>query len=393
MQVGLNWWAFNHYGKYFGHQWGSVPVPHWAATLPGNLRLFKQMGISVVRWFVLCQGENYGPRPTKIPDPNLAGVPDFLLAALPEAAKTVYRFTPPPAMDPDIVAHFKQFLQLFKDPAVAGLKVIPSFIDFHFCARPDLDGGGGGRADVIVDPTKRQHFLDTALQPLLAASAGFEEQILAWEVMNEPVHVTSAYSPHVGRTIPIPEYPPGSFKVDVPEPVMKTFLTDAVNRINAAGFKSTVGHRFLGDLARFPTGNMPQYHYYGLASPWGSGALSSAIPFIDPNPIPDFNVPLPTLFAGIPGVVNRAFIGEIGSRLSGEYTPDHGNPWPELGGRDATKEAILFERLSLLKSKNYELALIWPETQLGGDDSVLSKLTLPKIKGLIRFTGGSFPGA
>jgi hypothetical protein len=389
MRVGVNWWPFNHYGRVFGPQSTPAPpggAPHWLTTLPANLRLFKQMGVTVVRWFVLGNGTNYGAAPVKIPDPALAGVPDFLLAPLPESAKTVYRFTPPPALDPQILAHFRLFLDMFKHPDVRGLQVIPSLIDFHFASRPDVDGGGGGRTDVIVDTAKRAQFLDTVLQPLLLASRGYEEQIYAWEVMNEPIHLELPLNPHVGRPIPLPTYPPGTFVIDVPEATLASFLRDAIARVDAAGFKSTVGHRFLADLARFPTGTRQQFHYYAITVP----LLTSIIAIADLTPIPDYNTPLP--YPALPATTNTAFVGEIGSRLPGEYSVDHGNLWPELSGRDGTPESILYERLNALKAKNYELALVWPETENAGLDTVESKLTRPKIKGLIRFTGGSYPG-
>jgi hypothetical protein len=398
MNVGLNWWAFNHYGRMFGPQTSPQPLagaPHWLTTLPANLRLFKQMGVSVVRWFILGNGTNYGSSPTKIPNPLLSGVPAPLLTPLSDAAKTVYSFTPPPLLDPQILAHFTLFLGLFQAAEVRGLQVIPSLIDFHFCSRPDLDPGGGGRSDVVTDLAKRKTFLNSVLEPLLLASLPFKDQILAWEVMNEPIHLTLPIDKHVGRPSPIATFTPPigpGLLVDVPDGVLSSFLADAVGRINGRGFPSTVGHRFLGDLAKFPTGTKQQYHYYGLATAFQTPGLTQIIPIVDPNPIPSFGAFLPTLIPGTPSAVNQAFVGEIGCRLPGEYAADHGSPWPELSGRDNRKEDILFERLTLLKSKGYQLALVWPEAEDAGRDDIESKLTRDKIKGLIRFTGGSFPG-
>ena len=72
---------------------------------------------------------------------------------------------------------------------------------------------------------------------------------------------------------------------------MSTFIREALNIIEAAGFPSTVGHRFLGDLTReslpgsaMPGGTMPQFHYYAKKAP-SLGKLQ--IPG-DPDAIPDF---------------------------------------------------------------------------------------------------------
>jgi hypothetical protein len=117
----------------------------------------------------------------------------------------------------------------------------------------------------------------------------------------------------------------------VQESVMGDFLTEACKHIEAAGFASTVGHRFFSDLNDLPTGTKPQFHYYAQAVPLG-----------DPGDIPD--------------ATGEVFIGEIGASTS------HGKPWPALKGRDANDaKSRIFERLKHVARKGYKLALVWPD--------------------------------
>ena len=101
-------------------------------------------------------------------------------------------------------------LQVFRDKR---LQVIPSLVDFPFFAMPpegkSANGrpgpgrglaprnpnSGGGRADVMVIPSKRQKFFDTVLEPLVQASVPFKDQIFAWELMNEPSWLINTITP------------------------------------------------------------------------------------------------------------------------------------------------------------------------------------------------------
>src|SRR5262249_5506972 len=151
------------------------------------------------------------------------------------------------------------------------------------------------------------------------------------------IQVTLAVNPVVGRMFPTPTFSPSgvpTLQTDVSDAVMSSFLSEAISRVNAAGFRSTVGHRFLGALDRFPTGTLQQFHYYAR--------------ILDPNPSPDFGTPLPTLH-GPSSSLDPAFVGELSARVPGEFPDDQGGLWPELNGRDNSRESILFERLTLLR--------------------------------------------
>jgi hypothetical protein len=249
--------------------------------------------------------------------------------------------TPPNDVNPLYVSQLKQMLGLFK---AHGLKVIPSFIDFYFLAEdyPNWDGkghawgGGTGRYDAVNVPEKRAKLL-SLLQALLKACAGFEQQIYAWEVINEPSWNTRAFAP------PTRPPPPNDSKV-FPHPitvrssVMSEFIGEACKRIEDAGFASTVGHRFYCDLTDFPTGTKPQFHYY-----------AEVYPTADRDDIPSAS----DAAKAVGG--KEVFVGEISPGTKGQ-------PWPKLKGRDAgdTKRRV-FERLKHLASNGYKLALLWPD--------------------------------
>jgi hypothetical protein len=67
------------------------------------------------------------------------------------------------------------------------IRLIPTLLDFHWCAKPSTVGGVrvGGHAEIIRNPTLRQTFLDQALRPLVVRYAD-RDCIFAWDVINEP---------------------------------------------------------------------------------------------------------------------------------------------------------------------------------------------------------------
>jgi hypothetical protein len=124
--------------------------------------------------------------------------------------------------------------------------------------------------------------------------------IHAWELQNEPVWNTYFGAPdHVagGKT--------------VERTHMRVFLEEGLDRIRKHKvFRSTVGHRFVDDLAAFPTGTGRQFHYYP------KDVLGVTV--VD-RTLPDFTT-------------TRAFVGEFGAMgkdANGNYP--HGHPWPGSG--------------------------------------------------------------
>jgi hypothetical protein len=331
--LGFNYaWSRNSYSGDFGPDF-NVTAAEWYANnqleakgdlsaipphklfefLDQNLNDLRRLGFSVVRWFILGNGNAYGAPPT----------------AVQAGGKRTYNFTPPAVLDQRFRRDFTALLAAFKK---ANMQLIPSLIDFKFgstvYAGPNVNGTFyGGRADVITDKTKRGAFLDTVLKELLSASQDFPAQIYAWEVINEPFWLCHPFGALAGN-------PPITHPPEVSVADMKSFLTDALQRIEAANFASTVGHRYFTDLSIFPAGTAPQFHYYAkhpLYPGYSDPEQIKGQHLFSTNPIP--------------------FLGELDSDLN-----VNGNPWPELGSGDTT-----LARLRILESEKCPLAMIWPD--------------------------------
>jgi hypothetical protein len=331
----------------------SIPLPPLFLNLDQNLADLKRLGIDVVRWFILGNGNSYGPAPVK----KFGRLGTF---------SATYTFAPPSIVDKRFRRDFTELLVRFKN---AGMQLIPSLLNFEFgsemIAGASPNGTGhGGRADVMRDPVKRKVFLDTMLAELLSASAAFKQQtgsapILAWEVINEPVWLCVGFGP-----LSNPKWLPR--QAELTDSQMTDFLSDAIKRIEAAGFRSTVGHRYFSDLKKYPTGNMPQFHYYAE------------------HPFPGYTDPAQIqgqrLFSGD----SKPFLGEFDSARN-----RFGNPWPELRIDPSTTA-----RLKLLENEGCEIALIWSD--LPDNDVTVVKKDIIKLIDVTRmeiaaYTHGVLP--
>jgi len=177
MQVGVNYPWFD-YGWDFGlgpRAWrGGRGTPRWYDHIDQDLRHFGDLGVSVVRWFILADGLTYG---TDDGAPRLRG-----------SSRGRWRFDPPP-LTSESVAHFTDLLSRFAATGRASgrpIQLLPVFIDFHFCQPgipilvptvagsskmiPDRAWVKEGRAEAISNNAKRVRFLENALEPLLLAS-------------------------------------------------------------------------------------------------------------------------------------------------------------------------------------------------------------------------------
>lgn len=238
MQVGVNYPWFD-YGWDFGlgpPAWRSGrATPRWFDQIDGHLDKFRDVGIGVVRWFILADGLTYGsgddaPRPDGSFDP--------------------------PALEAEFLEHFEELLRRFARTATAEaqpLQLLPVLIDFHFC-QDSMPADPGwvkqGRADAIRDPLKRSRFLTAVLDPLLQASARHPDAIYAWELINEPDWITKGWHFSLGHS-------------PVSELAMKEFLEDGKQRIRAAGFKPTIGFGSIDTLRQSGvTAEINQFHYY-----------------------------------------------------------------------------------------------------------------------------------
>jgi hypothetical protein len=298
MQVGVNYPWFD-YGWDFGlgpPPWrGERTTPRWFDYVDEHLDRLRDLGISVVRWFILADGLTYGtgddaPRPDGGFDP--------------------------PALDAAFIAHFDELLQRFARTATADappLQLLPVLIDFHFCQESvpvDAAWIKQGRADAIRDPVKRSRFLTAALDPLLQVSAVHADVIFAWELINEPDWITKGW-----HFSPFGDSP-------IPEEAMKEFLDEGKQRIRAAGFKPTVGFGSVDTLRQSGvTAEINQFHYY----PDGRATLEPHR--FDPQ---------------FPGIL-------------GEFATASTDRWPDL----APDAQAVADRLQLTAGRGYPLALPW----------------------------------
>lgn len=384
MKVGYGYpWAFEEYGFNFGPVFrGQFPLgglPHWKNTLPQRLDELKGLGITIIRWFILGNGLNYGKITTdsrgviqtmQAPTERIPierNIP--LRIGSRQVPSSGWEFDPPDQLHPLFIDHFRQMLQVIREKR---LQVLPSLVDFPFFAMPtgrlpfDPDrnlaprdpNSGKGRTDIMTIPNKRRQFFDTVLEPLLQASVPFQNEIFAWELMNEPSWLFNTFT--------VVDNDPKMNKSDV-----VTFLKEGLRRIESHpefAEKSTVGHRFHNDLENevlfggLPTGKIPQFHYYGK--------------FFDNDVVPPAR--------------GKKFVGEIAVGANTNFLPrfraDQAAPWPELQGADSTD--TVFVRLKLLAKLGYKEAFIWPdEKDLAGTDRV--KLSAAAQQSLRKFTSGS----
>jgi hypothetical protein len=370
MKVGFNYaWSHDLYGQNFGPVFFPPPadgLPMWRKTLPSHLIEFKAMGLSVIRWFIMMNGLTYGrglvvDAAGRIQDIEL---PTDRTTADLSAGKLAHKweFNPPDALHATFIEHFKLMLQMVRDSRT-GLQLIPSLIDFPFLAVPPdrKRSAGGGRQDVALDATKRNKFFDTVLEPLVQASVPFKDQIFAWEVMNEPSWLIR----------PGPPFGPVVSDSRMNEAVLRTFLQEALDRIEAHpefAQKSTVGHRFINDFTKLPTGKLPQFHYYAKTT------VAE-----DPTVIPTH-------------ATTKAFVGEFSPEFNGNLLDrirsDPGASWPEMNDRDRPAQHTVTRRLQLLADKGYPLAMVWPNT--GGGATNRIKLDPVAQGSLERYTGTFF---
>jgi hypothetical protein len=370
VQIGPNLWlpaeVFNKYELLEkAGSLSSIPLPPLFDHVDRNLANLRHMGIKVVRWFLLGNGNNYGPRPQyMVASGSPSNTPGYHTALRP-----YYRFKPPLALDKRFKRDFAELLMRFKN---ADMQIIPSLISFEFAgdeaAGPGANGTWyGGRADVIRDPVARKDFLDTMLAALLDASTGFEKQIYAWEVMNEPIWPCLEYGP-----LSSPRWRKRGAETTIAE--VSDFLKDAISRIEKAGFRSTVGHRYFDDLKVFPTGNVPQFHYYADDAWYNSLGGGKNDP------------PLKGLFNATP----KPVLGEFDSPPY--ESKDKRKPWKFA---PPTTDSIL-ERLRLLESVGCDLAMIWPDMsdhlKKVIENDVL-KLQDATRQGIVAYTGGKLPPA
>ncbi len=302
MQVGINY-AWRNYAWDFGEPpasdggaaWGARAA--WSPTIEEELREFKLLGLSVLRWFLLADGTTYGigaQRP--VPDAQRPGQ---------------WRFHEIPSLSD---AWLDDFARLLASCEAQQIQLLPSIIDFHFCF-PGVSVAGAplvkcGRADVIVDPHKRRQFFERVVDPIIAVCQRFPATIYALELINEPEWCTDDASYQSDKKV-------------VPLASMLEFISEGAARINRAGFRSTVGFAKHPSMKAWDAPGLGltlhQWHYY-----------------CDPEVIPDNDM------------------ASHGPCIVGEFPSARWHAWRELGDAQDTRS-----RLAHLASKGYDGALLW----------------------------------
>ena len=214
------------------------------AALAVDLAHLRELGMDVVRWFLLADGLAYGSG-------EFAPRGDGHFLVLPPADAAIQ----------SIVADFAAVLELCDS---AGIQLIPSLIDFHWCF-PAQDAAPGyakcGRAAVLVDDIQRRIFLDTVLDPLLEVSSKRPKAIYAWEPINEPEWCTHGPAWKVWETT--------NTSKTVSLRGMRSYIQESVGRIQKSGFQSTVGFAHWDTIADWNAQDLgisvQQFHYYAQA--------------------------------------------------------------------------------------------------------------------------------
>ncbi|MFK7989891.1 MAG: hypothetical protein AB8I08_27980 [Sandaracinaceae bacterium] len=332
-----------------GHDFGPRP-PAWAgagptdwAALEGDLKRLRELGVTVVRMWVLAGGVNVavGQRTD-----TLARRVPFLepwhphqrrwrrmRGAVPE--RWAWRDTPPL---PE--AFLEDFRTLFEAARAADVRLVPSLLSFEFFF-PIRDGASGvpdqGHAALALRPD----FYPRLLEPLLDVAEAHRDTLAAFEVMNEPDWVVR--DGHRGA-----EH--GAHPPWVRPDRMAQFLVDGARRIAARGLTATIG--FADGAAAW----MPPSSRVALRRLAASGRYLHQ----------HHHYPRPGATATLPPAsespIRPCWIGEMAtSRERVWQDPD----------ADETSPRFLEKRLALARARGYEGALLWsrnatdPQTDWG----------------------------
>ncbi len=370
MRVGLNL-PWIDCGHDFGHRpppWngGSAPPKRdWAALGRELAEWRRELGVEVVRFWVLAAGVNYpvgaDPRdhfslaPLSPEDALLGRGGRWLRGALIRATwEESQRFVlASPELPPLPESFLADFEALFRAAADANVKLMPSLCSFELFHPVEPQGKevfSRGRGALVFgnegdDHAQIERFLDATLEPLLDVAARYPDALEAFEVINEPdwsVEGGPMHGRFHGRSIRI-------MPKTVPAPIMARFLERGVARIVARGLRSTIGFK-LADPKWLPPqvtrrfaqlGDRGDYvhqvhHYPSLYEPW-------RLRRHDRLPI------------------RPCIVGEMPTRQAKACGVSHG--WWRERLRDLSRaadpDAFLQRRLEICAELGYPMALVW----------------------------------
>ncbi|MBS1993395.1 MAG: hypothetical protein JSS86_00865 [Cyanobacteria bacterium SZAS LIN-2] len=165
--IGVNYPWRNYGGDFGATVWGShdgVSTPAAGAEIDRDFAHLADLGLNVVRWFVFCDGRG---GLTFSSDGQVTGIDSHVIADMGAALQLAHKHN---------------------------IRLIFVLLDFNFAQRTVWASGVmvGGHRKVIENPYYSSGFQSNALAPLLQAF-GTSSDIAAWEIINEPEWIMTAY--------------------------------------------------------------------------------------------------------------------------------------------------------------------------------------------------------
>ena len=358
-----------------GHDFGRRPPPWQAGDAPPvrdwdalgeELRTWRQeLGVRVVRFWVLAAGVNYpvGADPLEtfpmaLMEPEEAlrgGGPARLRSALVRASwerseRLLLAGQRLPPLPQDFLDDFEA---LFRVAGAAGVRLMPSLCSFELFHPAERQGPGvisRGRGAFVFgdhgdDVRQIERFFEATLEPLLDIAVRHREALEAFEVINEPDWSAEDGPLHgrfEGRRVRI-------MPKTVSAAMMSRFLERGVERIVERGLRASIGFKLadpgwitsglrstlirLGALGSY----VHQVHHYpSLYEPWR----------LRPH-------------AKLP--IQPCIIGEMPTRQARPFGVSHGWWRERLWDlhRAGRPEEFLVRRLEIAEELGYPLALLW----------------------------------
>ncbi|MBI2900545.1 MAG: hypothetical protein HYY17_10185 [Planctomycetes bacterium] len=308
--------------------------------------------IALVRWFILVDGVNYPV------GEDVAGYGRWMKRNgdswedldNPEEDEDVHLM---PSRMPQLTDEYlEDFEKLLSACEEAGVKLIPSFLDFGWFAHRRRERNGqtrGGRALFLLEGA-RNPFLDATLEPLLRVSERHRSAVFAWEVINEPDWVTVGGPTHGehalwAMTRGLLE-PPAHIERVVSGAEMCALIRESVRRIvDVHHFPATVGFA-KPDLAWLEPGLAS--HLSALAAHGKYIHQIHHYPGHLFDDIPDHGATL----------IRPCMVGEFWSGYSNDVLFPH-VPWHDAQ-EQSDPQHYLYHRLDLIdRLRHFPVALLW----------------------------------
>jgi len=322
LAVGVNYpWPRN----YFGTHLVGLPDERWLEVeLPADLAFYRARGITVVRFWLLCG----------LDGPHAWGVQRRSPRAWSRSRWTV---EPPAAADPRYLDVLRRILAVFAGSG--GVRIMPCLVSFEAFARQN-------RAGIVDDPVRGgavgEAFVAQVVRPITRVLAEHHSCVHSFDLWNEPFWNDRLSLLHPARSQVRGRI--DAFLARCLAGVAAELATIHAERPRGAqriAIPTTVGHAGHPDLARYRTGDLPQFHFYPR-----SHLLDARLPS----------------YVG----ARAPILGEFSTCRAvarAPFQPDPVlRPWPELGGGDcASQHASVLLRLWRLNDKGYDLGLLWPD--------------------------------